>query len=59
MLILKYTVEHKEFFAFIMHMGRKMTPGRVADDARGSRYLVPDAIEHPPVDAGYGRGDPG
>jgi hypothetical protein len=39
-------------------MRAEMTMRRVPDDRGNARYLIADAIQHPPVDAFDRRGDP-
>ena len=54
----EHTLEYQEFLAFRMAMAGKRTSRRVAHDAGCPRDLVADAIQHQPVDPGFGRHDP-
>ena len=59
MLILEHAVEYQELFAAAMGVRREMAVRRVAHDRCGARDLFADAVEHPPIDPGHGRGNPG
>src|SRR5262245_8769027 len=58
-LILKDAFEHQKFFAAAVCMGGESAAGRVANDGGGSRYLIADAVQHAPFDAGHWRWHPG
>jgi hypothetical protein len=58
-LILKDALKHQKFFTAAMRMGGEATARRVANDRRGSRHLVADAVQHAPFDPGHWRRHPG
>ena len=59
MVVLDAPVKDQELLAAAVNMPRDMAMRCVPDDRGGARYLIADAIQHPPVDAFDRRGDPG
>src|SRR5262249_21718618 len=58
MLILKDALEHQKLLTAVMRVSREVTARRVANDGSGAGYLIADAIQHSPLDAGHWRGHP-
>ena len=48
--VLEAALEDQKLFAERMFVGREGGAGRVAHDAGGTRDLVADAVEQPPLD---------
>jgi hypothetical protein len=55
MLVLEDAVQHEELLAPAMGVRREMAVRGVANDRGRARHLIPDAVEHSPVDPGDGR----
>ena len=55
MLILEDAFENKKLLTAAVGMSGEMAMRRVTNDRSSAGHLIPDAIQHPPVDAGHRR----
>src|SRR5262249_7190111 len=58
-LVLEHAFEHQELLAAAVPVRGEVALRCVADDRGGSRNLLTDSIQHAPLDATHGRGNPG